>query len=423
MLILFVFILYLLLRPFFIRIGLATTLELSVALIVILAFIFSVITLLITLLVTLFLFLFKRKESPISTWTMRLRKQGIMACSLLTALLVGTVSSQWLAYTPPILNEDGRAVEGSIASLEKVSINGSKQWISIRGHSKDNPVLLFLAGGPGGTQMAATREELKELEKHFVVVNWDQPGAGKSYHAVSYDELTPERYVEDANALTIKLKERFDQDKIYVMGESWGSALGIMLVREHPEHFHAFIGTGQMVAFEETEKIDYELAIEIAKERGDTKKLNELEAQGPPPYYGKDVVWKMSAYLMYLSDYMTQDPNISNGGYHTFRDLAGPEYGLYDKVNFLRGVTYTLNHVYQQLYDVDFRKQATDIEVPVYFLVGRHDINAPTALTEEYFELLNAPEKELIWFEHSGHSPWVNERNKFVKEVVDLINE
>jgi pimeloyl-ACP methyl ester carboxylesterase len=337
---------------------------------------------------------------------------------LITAVILGT---QWTAYTPPILDQDGKPLLGSITSLETVTLGDSKQWISIRGKDINKPVLLFLAGGPGGTQLAATRIQLKGLEDHFVVVNWEQPGAGKSYNSVPRNSLTPERYINDAHTLTEYLCHRFDEEKIYVVGESWGSVLGIWLVQRYPERFHAFVGTGQMVDFKETEIIDYELAIKLAGEEGNTKLVEKLKKQGIPPYYGDDVTLKGATYLMYLSAYMTKNPDIHRPGYQTLTDMAGPEYGLYDKVNYVLGVLNTFNHVYQQLYDFDLRKQAVKLEVPVYILQGRHDINAPAVLVEEYFEKLQAPKKELIWFEHSGHSPWINERERFVDTLVNVV--
>ncbi|GGM23900.1 hypothetical protein GCM10011351_07110 [Paraliobacillus quinghaiensis] len=410
-----IFLVYAFIRPILIHFGLASTIELTIAIILLFIFIITIIILLIKSLLMTFKLLIKKKRPE---WK-PIKSQLLYAGYILTVLFLMIITSQWFAYTPSVKGDDGKVIENSIASLEQISLNNSKQWISIRSHDEKNPVLLFLAGGPGGTQMAATREQLSELERQFTIVNWDQPGSGKSYHAVDLEDLTPERYIKDAQQLTLYLRDRFKQDKIYVMGESWGSALGIMLVNEYPKLYHAFIGTGQMVDFKETEEIDYELAKQIATDSGDTEKVLELEEQGPPPYYGKDVVWKESAYLMYLSDYMAKDPNIINGGYNTIGDILGPEYGLYDKLNFLRGVAYTFNHVYQQLYEVDLRKQAVKLDVPVYFLIGRHDINAPISITEEYFGMIEAPEKELIWFEHSGHSPWINETDKFVNTVVD----
>ncbi len=310
--------------------------------------------------------------------------------------------------------------ENAIAELRQVELNGRKEWISIRGQDKTNPVLLFLAGGPGGTQMAAVRHDLSELEKHFIVVNWDQPGSGKSYGSMKISDITPAVYIEDGIALTKYLCEEFRREKIYLVGESWGSALGIFLADSAPELYHAVIGTGQMVSFLDTELMDYELAMQIARERGDAGTVATLEDNGPPPYYGSDVTWKSAAYLQYLSMVMASNPEITNGGYNTFRDLFASEYGIFDKINFFRGIVNTFNHVYPQLYDIDLREGYTKLDVPVYFFIGRHDINAPTSLVEDYFNMLDAPAKELVWFEHSGHSPWINESELFVSELLRI---
>jgi pimeloyl-ACP methyl ester carboxylesterase len=335
--------------------------------------------------------------------------------------LLAIFASQLFASTPPILDANGKPMPHSIAVLETVKLGGSEEWITIRGKDSRNPVLLFLAGGPGGSQIVTERRALAELEDHFVVVNWDQPGAGKSFDAVDRSKLTPDRYITDAHELVLNLQQRFGKEKVYVLGESWGSALGIMVVQRYPELFHAFIGTGQMVAFLENDLICYDFALRLAEERGDTKKVEQLKQQGPPPYYGNDVLPKVLTYLIDLNNYMNKNPAIANAGFNTLQDLAGSEYGLYDKVNFVRGLLDTFGVVYLQLWGVDFRKQAKRLEVPVYFLIGRHDVNAPPRLTEEYFNLLTAPHKELIWFEHSGHGPWMNESAKFVDVMVNQI--
>jgi pimeloyl-ACP methyl ester carboxylesterase len=205
------------------------------------------------------------------------------------------------------------------------------------------------------------------------------------------------------------------------LGESWGSALGIWLVQRYPEDFHAFIGTGQMVAFLENDLMCYEFALDWARERGDTGKVEALTKQGPPPYYGSGMAWKEAAFLGDTFTSMNQNPAIRDNGFNTWRDLAAPEYGLYDKVSWFRGVLQTLDVVYPQLWEVDFRQQATKLEVPVYFLLGRHDINAPTVLTEQYDAFLEAPHKQIVWFEHSGHTPWVSESARFVEVIVNLV--
>ncbi|NLP43400.1 MAG: alpha/beta hydrolase [Peptococcaceae bacterium] len=360
--------------------------------------------------------LLRAKQGPKKL--VRLQKTAVFL-SVVVILNAGLLAfSQFAASTPRIVDENGNTPPNSIAELTELELNGRKQWISIRGWDKSAPVLLFIAGGPGGTQMAAVRHELAELEKHFVVVNWDQPGSGKSYYADKIKNITVQTYIQDGYALTEYLKERFSQEKIYLLGESWGSALGIFLVAEYPESYHALIGTGQMVDFAETERMDYAKALEIAQAKGDRATIERLRSNGEPPYYGKDVTWKSAVYLNYLSAYMAGNPEIHNPGYNTLRDIFSSEYGVIDKINFFRGIVNTFNDVYQQLYTIDLRKDYSRVAVPVYFFLGRHDVNAPTVLAEEYAQILETPAGGIVWFEHSGHSPWINERDKFAKEVL-----
>lgn len=340
--------------------------------------------------------------------------------------LLAIFASQVFASTPPILDAIGKPIPHSIAVLETVKLGGSDQWITIRGKDSRNPVLLFLAGGPGGSYLVLEQRALAELEDRFIVVNWDQPGAGKSFDAIDHAKLTPDRYISDAHELVLYLCQRFDKDKIYLSGQSWGSALGIMVVQRYPDLFHAFIGTGQEVAFLENELIKYDLSLRLAQEHRDLELVKKLQQQGAPPYYGNDVMTKMLTYLNVQKKYRNDQQNlaIAKPKFNIVLELiTSSEYGLVDKVNLFlsRGELETVGVVFPQLWGVDFRKQATRIKVPVYFLIGRHDGTTSPKLTEEYFNLLTAPHKELIWFEHSGHGIWMNESAKFIDVMVNKV--
>ncbi len=225
--------------------------------------------------VALLIILFTRAQTPAH---LSLTFAAITGVSILAIVL-----SQWFATTPPIRDSAGRPISGSIAELEAVELNGRRQWITIRGHDQTKPVLLFLAGGPGGSQLAATRKFLGELEEHFVVVNWDQPGAGKSFRAADFATLSPEQYIADGHALTLYLRQRFGQEKVYILGESWGSILGVWLVQRYPDHYQAMVGVAQMVDFLETDTYDYTLTLRLAFESGDFTKFGKLMRQGHPP--------------------------------------------------------------------------------------------------------------------------------------------
>lgn len=358
--------------------------------------------------------LFRLAQTPA---TIALAFTGMIALSALAVVV-----SQVLASTPPITDAQGQPMPNSIASLERVTLGGTEQWITIRGQDINKPVLLFLAGGPGGSELVMTRRYLGELEAHFVVVNWDQPGTGKSYNAVAFDELTPQRYVDDAYALTLYLRERFDEEKIYVFGESWGSILGILLVQQYPESFHALITTGQMVDVVENDILMYEFAIEQAQAQDRTDTVETLQQNGPPPYDSGVLIGRFGTMNGVVNSYMAAHAQGEDTGHNLMLDsLAAQEYGLLDKVYWLLGLARTFTTVYPQVYDLDFRTQATELDVPVYFIKGRWDINASNALLEEYFAIIDAPHKELIWFEESAHTPSWDEPEHFVDVMVNTV--
>ena len=183
-------------------------------------------------------------------------------------------------------------------------MGGTAQWITIRGKDVNKPVLLYLGiGGPGAGGFPANALNLKPLEDHFVIVNWDQPGTGKSYGATTISDLTVSKYVSDAHELTQLMKARFDQEKIYVLGLSWGTILGTKLVQQYPGDYFAYIGTGQMVNTTENDQLGYRLALKIAEDKGDQKLHSKLTAYGEPPYTERDAL-KYAAYNNVLFDYM-----------------------------------------------------------------------------------------------------------------------
>ncbi|MCC6617245.1 MAG: alpha/beta fold hydrolase [Anaerolineae bacterium] len=357
---------------------------------------------------------------------LRLERTPVVLLGALAGIAIVSVLAIWLsqvfAATPPITGADGEVLPGSIAEMTTVDLNGSEQWITIRGHNLDNPVLLFLAGGPGGSELVMTRRYLGELEKHFIVVNWDQPGTGKSYNAVPMAELTPQRFVDDGIALTTYLRERFGQDRIYVLGESWGSILGIWMVQQHPEMYYAFVSSGQMVTTTENDILGYEFDLDYLEQRGQTEAAERLRQVGPPPYSGPDMMWRYMDAFAPQNSYMFANAR-GEGIDHNlmFDSLLAPEYGQLDKVNWLRGLMDVFVNVYPQLADLDFRTQATELSVPVYMIKGRWDVNAINSQTEEYFAVLEAPHKELIWFEDSQHTPLWDEPRHFVEVMVDTV--
>ncbi len=351
-----------------------------------------------------------------SRWTWR--AAGLTYAGSLAIIAVAVVTSQLFAATPAITGADGKPLPKSIAALEKVTLNGSEQWITIRGQDTTKPVLLYLGEGGPGAGGFATRELFQPLEDDFVIVSWDEPGTGKSYNAVPFSALTPLRFIDDAHALTQMLRARFHQDKIYVYGVSWTSILGIWLVQQYPELYAAYIGNAQMVTTTQNDVMGYELALKYAAGRGDSATVEILKRNGPPPYLGDGLGMKYVTYLDVLNDIM--------GAPHyslliPLIPMFAEEYGLLDKVNHFFGLYRSFETVYPQLKDLDFRTQAARLDVPVYFFTGRNDVNAFASLVEEYYNLLQAPHKELIWFEGEGHGLSDSSMGQFEDVMVNSV--
>lgn len=347
-------------------------------------------------------------------WRWTPRAVGVVMAGSLVVVLLIVIASQVLATTPPIVDVQGKPIPGSIATLEKVNLNGSEQWITIRGQNINNPILLNLGmGGPGGGGFT-TRGFFEPLEDHYTVVSWDEPGTGKSYQAVPMRSLTPERFISDAFALAQMLRARFHQDKIYVYGTSWTSILGIWLVQRHPDLFYAYVGNGQMVSTIEDDVMGYQLALKYATEHGETATVETLRRNGPPPYTGDDLLSKYIVSFEVLNDimgephYMIVVPIVP---------LFAEEYGWLDKINHTRGLVESFTVVYPQLRDLDFTTQAAKLDVPVYIFAGRDDVNAMSSLVERYYNVLQAPHKELIWLE-GGHG--LGDEN--LSQFVDVMN-
>ena len=256
--------------------------------------------------------------------------------------------------------------------------------------------------------------------KHFVVVHWDQRGAGRSYDpGLTEVDLTTERYVSDTHELVRRLEDRFGEEKVYLVGHSWGSALGTLAVERHPEDFHAFVGIGQLVNNRRSDEIAYAHALEEARRRGDEEALAALEGIGPPPWETVEQGSEFGRLNAELGG-VTHRP-VPN---QVVTAALSPAYSLGDVYGSARGARFSVEAMLDDLDRVDLVEQAPRLGAPVYIFQGRHDYATPWPLAERYFEDLEAPRgKELVWFEHSGHALRAEEPEKFDKEMLRVLRE
>lgn len=341
---------------------------------------------------------------------------------LLSAIVLGSL---FLipSFTFSIKDKQGHHVSRSIASLEKVNLGGQEQWILIRGIDIIKPIILFLHGGPGTANMSLLRKYTNELEKHFIVVTWDQRGAGKSYKAINpHSSMTINQFILDTGELTQLLCDRFNQKKIFLVGHSWGSVIGIFSIQKYPDLYHAYIGIGQIANMQENEQTSYEWTFAQATKAKDNRAVKTLAEIEPPPYTG-DWQKKLMTQRRLLGKYGGELYGSSKGAFPLIFSslICATEYTLIDKVNFFKGIFQSNHLLWEELLTINLKEQASSFKVPIYFVLGRHDYEAPSVIAEQYFKTIKAPKKELIWFENSAHLADIEEQQKFNDLLINHI--
>jgi pimeloyl-ACP methyl ester carboxylesterase len=323
-------------------------------------------------------------------------RRGLLRLAKLLGILLSAVlfAAGFWALLPP----GTRAIGGeyAIAEVRRVELGGFEQTILVRGVDRRNPVLLYLHGGPGSAQLPIARLYSSELEKHFVVVHWDQRGAGASCAGVDWSSLSLQRIVAD----TIELVERLGKgDKVFLIGHSWGSLVGAVAAQRRPDLFRAYVGLGQLVDRDAQEKISYDWVVERARRAGNQKALSELAAIRPPYTTQREFELQRGWLEHYHGDvYVTERAREIWPA-----AIFGREYTLATRLRYRRCFKRSLNALLEDRLNVDLVTTIPRLDVPVFLFAGRHDYNTPSALVEKWASQLQAPRVELIWFENGGH--------------------
>jgi pimeloyl-ACP methyl ester carboxylesterase len=327
-------------------------------------------------------------------------------------VFVGLLLSLSPGKIRPILDANGNRVVNSISEKIFVKINGVEQGMFIRSADIAHPVLLFLHGGPAMPTYALEQRYPTGLEKDFTIVWWEQRGAGLSYSPdIPPETMKVQQIVADTVAVADFLRQRFGKEKIYLMGHSWGSFIGIQAAAQAPERFHAYIGVGQLINQLESEGLAHQYMLKISREQGNANMVRKLEAAPfektvplPEPYMA------------------LRDEAMHTLGVGTTRDMRSvisgifvptwidPEYTLLEKINIWRGKWSAHSvQLWNQVLKTDITVKVPKLDVPVFFFQGRHDYTTSYALAKAYLQQLQAPLKGFYTFENSAHSPQFEE--------------
>ena len=298
-----------------------------------------------------------------------------------------------------------------IKKSEYVEINGKKQYLSIRSKAFDLPLLLYLHGGPGDSALPLMNKYNSDLERKFTVVVWEQRGAGKSYYPFTPNEnLTIQTFIDDIHCITLHLLERFQQEKIYLLGHSWGSVLGLKFIQQYPKLVHTYIGCGQVVDMHQSARHQYDYVLTKCKEYGDVKVLERL-SQIDISYTGdnwlKDLLFVTKLVVKYKGSLYGK----TNYNKLVKDFIFSPDYGLKDLLNREKGSLQSIRYLWPELMGVSFL-DVTHFDVPIVFIEGSHDHHVSSALAREYYDTITTP-KRFHWMEKSCHFPQWSEPGEF----------
>lgn len=312
---------------------------------------------------------------------------------------------------------------GGFATLEKVRIGESDQWILARSESAANPIILFLHGGPGTSQLSANKRDTRALERAFVVVDWDQRGAGKSYRAIDdVQRMNIAQFVQDVREMTLYLLKKFGKERLVLVGHSWGTVIGALAVARYPELFHCYVGISQVAHMAEGEALSYRWTLDQARKHEDRRAIAALERIGPPPYTG-DWRAKTITERRYLARFGGEVHGSRIGALR--RVLRGicfsREYSPIDRVNIFRGILGSMKLLWPELLTTNLFISVPEMRVPVLFAEGRFDYEVPSEIAARYFQVLKAPAKDWIWFEKSAHLPQAEEPEAFNRMILDRV--
>ncbi len=299
-----------------------------------------------------------------------------------------------------------------------ITIGGIEQWVTIRGEDRNNPVVLFLHGGPGDVTNPWTFALFAPWEKHFTIVQWDQRGAGrtlrKSGQAVA-STMTVDRMTQDGIELAKYLRKHLGKDKIIVVAHSFGTLLGLGMVRARPELFYAYVGTGQVADEVNNYSATYDALLQKAKASGNQQAIEELKRVGPPPYSsgeGYGVQRKWANRFEGADQFLLETLGLA---------LVAPGGSVQDINDDGDGQLFSGERLVPQLKSKGPGELGLEFSLPMFVFQGEEDFTTAAALARQYVEAMKAPQKEFVAIKGGGHFAVFMRSDQFLQELVTRV--
>lgn len=320
---------------------------------------------------------------------------------------------------PPRFDTHRRMAADPVHASERIHVEGASLFLQARGADRRAPVLVWLHGGPGGAERPLFRYFNARLEKHFLVVYWDQRGAGRSFDPeADPGRLTIARQIADLDTLLDRIREKWGPHQIVLVGHSWGAALALLYARAHPDGVSAVVGVSPLISTLAAQRSEYAFVRSEALQRQDGDVLARLQQLGPPPYASAAQVLAVERLDQEYGGVFHRPP-------HRFwmilRGLLGGLVTPWEIPRFIRGNEVSLKAMHDELLGLDLRQSVPELNVPVIFMLGRYDRHVDARVAAAYLDQLKAPSKDLIWFEHSAHNVPFEEPGRFDEEIVSSL--
>lgn len=329
----------------------------------------------------------------------------ITVLSMMIVTLLVAIGLMFPTWTPAIKGDN------SISLLEQIEINGTGHEVMIRGSDQHNPIIIFVHGGPGCSEIPYVRKYQDLLERNFTIVHYDQRGSGKSYHFFEdYSNLSTDLLVDDLLELTDYVNELLGQEKVLLIGHSFGTYIGMKAAAKTPDKFVAYIGIGQVADHVQSELDSLAFTLVQAKQTGNLEDVDRLENLRDSIERGnqltpRDMIRKYGGAARLIND---------NRDYYT-GFLVNREYNLLDVIRYLKGVSISQ----QILLEEESKHPIIDIvdrlEIPFYFVMGQYDYMTSVNAARNYYNTLKAPKKDFVIFKESAHYPQFEEKELFAE--------
>ncbi|PKP09909.1 MAG: alpha/beta hydrolase [Bacteroidetes bacterium HGW-Bacteroidetes-4] len=303
-----------------------------------------------------------------------------------------------------------------------VELGNFQQAVTIRGQNADNPVLIHLHGGPG-YPLYPFINDLQPLEEYFTLVYWEQRGTAKSFSKnLPESSMTTDTLLRDLHELIVWTQQKLGVSKVFIWGHSWGTNLGLLYAAKYPEDVLAYVGTGQSVNLMQNERLCYQFACQQAQVHENAEALRELERIDTTNYSLNNALLVRKWIYTYGGVVHQNDKERRYVSRELFaKVMQTPEYTLKNKINLIRNRNFSGETLWDDMMQINLFHQVPKVEVPVYFLLGKHDHLVSSILAAEYFNVLEAPAgKQLIWFNISAHRPHTEESEKFLEWMLKI---